>query len=361
MKKISLTDIFTTSHRSSRSTQDRFTSRGIRNTYLASATLNTNLRSSRLESRAVATTPYRILDAPGIYDDFYLNLLDWHHDDIYIGLGQSVYQYNCVTKKVGEICTAQNTNITAVKAGGESVCIGLENGQVIIMQNEIEVKRITVDETRVGCLDMCGSLVTVGTHSGNLANYDLKSGKIVSLVSAHRGQLCGMKWSPDMKLLATGGNDKTVRVWRAGYNIPRGSLKAHKSAVKAIAWCPWRSSILATGGGTNDKTIKEWDVTTSLIENTIEVESQVSSLHYSGKYKELISSHGYSDNNIVLWKSGNLKKICDFGKHEGRVLNTAMNEKGSEMVSVGTDENLKFWKLYEEVPENRKRESLCFR
>jgi hypothetical protein len=29
---------------------------------------------------------------------------------------------------------------------------------------------------------------------------------------------------------------------------------------KAIAWCPWQSSLLATGGGTNDHTIHFWFV-----------------------------------------------------------------------------------------------------
>lgn len=361
MKKISLTDIFTTSHRSSRTNIDRFTQRGISNTYLATTTLNTNLRSSRLENRIVSSTPFRILDAPNVYDDFYINILDWHTDNIYIGLGHSVYQYNCNTKKVNEIYASQNQNVTAVKANEKNVCIGLEDGQIVIMQDEIEVRKFMVDETRVGCIDIYGSCITIGTHNGNLANYDLNSGKVVSMISAHCGQLCGMKWSPDGRFLATGGNDKTVRVWKAGYNIARCSLKAHRSAVKAMAWCPWRTSILATGGGTNDKTIKEWDITTSTIENTIDVDSQISSLHYSGKYKELISSHGYSENNIVLRKSGNLKKICEFGKHEGRVLNTAINENGSELVSVGSDENLKFWKLYEEAPGNTKRNSLCFR
>lgn len=43
--------------------------------------------------------------------------------------------------------------------------------------------------------------------------------------------------------------------------------KNHLAAVKALAWCPLRSGILATGSGTADRCIRTWNVTTdSLID-----------------------------------------------------------------------------------------------
>jgi cell division cycle 20-like protein 1 (cofactor of APC complex) len=38
-----------------------------------------------------------------------------------------------------------------------------------------------------------------------------------------------------------------------------GQLSDHTAAVKALAWSPHKSSLLATGGGSSDKTIKFWN------------------------------------------------------------------------------------------------------
>jgi len=34
----------------------------------------------------------------------------------------------------------------------------------------------------------------------------------------------------------------------------------HKGAVKGIAWCPWKSGIIATAGGSGDKSIRLWNI-----------------------------------------------------------------------------------------------------
>ena len=39
--------------------------------------------------------PYKVLDAPGLIDDFYLNLLDWGFNNLLaVGLERTVYLWN---------------------------------------------------------------------------------------------------------------------------------------------------------------------------------------------------------------------------------------------------------------------------
>jgi cell division cycle protein 20 (cofactor of APC complex) len=56
--------------------------------------------------------------------------------------------------------------------------------------------------------------------------------------------------------LASGGNDNLLMVWDAAADRPTHRITAHQAAVKALAWCPFQSNLLATGGGTADRTIK---------------------------------------------------------------------------------------------------------
>jgi len=53
-------------------------------------------------------------------------------------------------------------------------------------------------------------------------------------------------------------------------------MTAHCAAVKALAWCPFQSNLLASGGGTADRCIKFWNTSTGALLNSIDTHSQVS-------------------------------------------------------------------------------------
>lgn len=360
MPDLSLTDIFNTTPRSKKSKTDRYTDFRIRSTFLSSTSFTTESRADRLEKRKLNDSSYRVLDAPGIIDDFYINILDWHMSNVYIALGNSVYSYNTDTKRVSEIKTLQDGYVSSIKAN-KTIAIGTSDGFVYLMNDDIEIGRFKCSTSRVSALDWNGTILSVGTQCGKLLHYDTVNQKIMSEIDAHKGEICGMKWSCDYKYLATGSNDTTVKIWKLRFPTPKVTINAHTSAIKALAWCPWRNGILATGGGSNDRTIKIWDAIDNKLEMTVDVESQVSGLHFESKYKELISTHGFTENNIIVWKASNLKRIGELGKHEGRVLCSAANESMSRLVSVGVDENLKFWEVYKEDEQTVKRSSMVFR
>ncbi len=52
-------------------------------------------------------------------------------------------------------------------------------------------------------------------------------------------------------------------------------MTAHAAAVKALAWCPFQSNLLASGGGTADRCIKFWNTHTGALLNSIDTGSQV--------------------------------------------------------------------------------------
>lgn len=50
---------------------------------------------------------------------------------------------------------------------------------------------------------------------------------------------------------------------------------SHQAAVKALAWCPWLPSLLASGGGTADRKIRFWNCNSGVCINDIDTQSQV--------------------------------------------------------------------------------------
>lgn len=68
----------------------------------------------------------------------------------------------------------------------------------------------------------------------------------------------------------------------------------HTAAVKAIAFCPWRDGLVATGGGSHDKCIHFYHTTSGVALATIAVHAQVTSLIWSTTRREIAATFGYA-------------------------------------------------------------------
>ena len=126
---------------------------------------------------------------------------------------------------------------------------------------------------------------------------------------------------------------------------PLHRLTAHRAAVKALAWCPFQSNLLASGGGTADRCIKFWNTHTGACLNSIDTHSQVCALQWSQHDKELVSSHGYSHNQLILWKYPSMVKVAELTGHTSRVLHMAQSPDGTTVCSAAADETLRFWRI----------------
>lgn len=199
-------------------------------------------------------------------------------------------------------------------------------------------------------------------------NHDvrIREHKIATL-ACHTQEVCGLKYSPDGMQLASGGNDNKLCVWDVagarGTLAPRFELLAHTAAVKALGWAPFQKNLLASGGGTQDRTLRFWNTSTGECINSIDAGSQVCSLLWSRHSRELVTSHGFTDFQLSVWKYPSLVRIADLKGHESRVLYTALSPDGQTVVSAAGDETIRFWKVFDQEPRKlsgkRDREELA--
>ncbi len=172
--------------------------------------------------------------------------------------------------------------------------------------------------------------------------------------------MCGLKWSFDETQLASGGNDNRLFIWSVNSNIPLAKFTLHNAAVKGIAWSPHQSCLLASGGGrlypklgTADRCIRFWNTNTLQQINYVDTGSQVCNLVFSKNSNELVSTHGYSLNQIIVWKYPTMKKLATLTGHTYRVLYLGISPDGENIVTGAGDESLRFWNVF---PENKCRE-----
>ncbi|KAA8911746.1 WD40-repeat-containing domain protein [Sphaerosporella brunnea] len=305
--------------------------------------------------RRILTAPERVLDAPGLLDDYYLNLLDWgSSNQVAIGLERNVYVWNAETGSVSCLLeTTPDTYVSSVRwsQDGSYVSVGLGTGDVQIWDVEegTKLRTMTGHDSRVGVMSWNKATLSTGSRSGNIFNHDVRIAehKTAELLS-HTSEVCGLEWRSDGAQLASGGNDNLVNIWDARQmTTPKFSKTNHKAAVKALAWCPWQNNLLASGGGTFDRQIHFWNTTTGARVNSVDAGSQVTSLRWSTHYREIVSCHGAPDNQLTVWSYPTLVKNVEIPAHETRVLHAALSPDGQILATAASDENLKFWKIFE--------------
>ncbi|KAF2662511.1 WD40 repeat-like protein [Lophiostoma macrostomum CBS 122681] len=308
--------------------------------------------------RRIPSAPERVLDAPGLVDDYYLNLLDWSSgNQVAIGLERSVYVWSADSGSVASLLECpQDTYISSVKWSGDGayVGVGLGTGEVQIWDVEegTKLRSMFGHETRVGVMGWNKHILSTGARSGLVYNHDVRVAqhKVAELVS-HTGEVCGLEWRADGAQLATGANDNLVSIWDArSLAAPKFTKTNHRAAVKAVSWCPWQSNLLATGGGSNDRQIYFWNTTTGARINHIPTDSQVTSLRWSTHYKEIVSSGGFPDNSLSIWSYPSGVKNMEVPAHESRVLHSCLSPDGQMLATAAADESLKFWKIFEKKP-----------
>lgn len=67
---------------------------------------------------------------------------------------------------------------------------------------------------------------------------------------------------------------------------------------------------------------------------------------FAKNVNELVSTHGYSQNQINVWKYPSMKKIATLTGHSYRVLYLAASPDGQTLVTGAGDETLRFWNVF---------------
>lgn len=341
--------------------------------------------------RRIPTTAERVLDAPAIVPDYYVNLLHWSSQNVLsIALQSAVHVWNSDTgeaqflldleEESERIGGGPDSYVTSLRwdANGNILAVGTSRGYTQIWDAARGARLRTLRPAPDGGADAAAinalawapdGTLSAGYASGLLREHDVRqrSSETRSLEHAHAGQLCGLAWREDSALLASGGNDNVVKVWDRRTNVAKMRKENHRAAVKALAWSPHNASLLATGGGSADRCIHFWNTTQNTRVQTIQTHAQVTALQWAPHYRELASAHGLShaeagEGALCVWAHPSGQKVAEIpAAHDGRILHTSLSPDGQTLASVGSDESLKFWRLFELAPEASKQRMMGYK
>eukprot|EP01080_Neovahlkampfia_damariscottae_P005404 gene5404-9217_t len=334
------------------------------------------------EKREINQNSERILDIPGIIDDFYLNILDWSKKNIIsIGLTENLYLYNYLNSKSFKF-TSLNSDynsgyISSLKfeENGNFIGIGTSKGNIELwdIEKEKKIRNIKSKERssneRILSLDWNDYILTSGGKN-KILNHDVRmKNDLVSNLNFHSNEVCGLKWSNDKKYLCSGGSDNLCFIFDSkNIKNPLFQIKEHNSSIKSINWSnslyghTTNENILLTGGGLNDGKIKIWNITKLKNEQTISysLNSQISSI--SSSNNEFITTSGFNNStnhhsnqslngnqiSIFKYKKKQIKNIFNLKGHTQRILHSVQSPVENEkIITASSDETIRIWNVFQ--------------
>lgn len=200
------------------------------------------------------------------------------------------------TARIWDLVAAQEVRMIRLKPNAPSArfdptAFGLPE-QIYCLQNSPDAKRIVT-----------------GGGSG-LQNHaivwDLETGSVIHKLQGHSSWIVSATFSPNVTLIATGSEDRTIKLWNATTGELRQTLLGHGDRVNSVVFSPDGTRIVS---GSSDETVKVWDAVTGLEIVTLPVRSGLQTpreprggircLAFSPDGTRLVA--GRQDGVVMLW------------------------------------------------------------
>ena len=165
---------------------------------------------------------------------------------------------------------------------------------------------------------------------------------ILNVLEGHKHSVTSVAFSPKGKLLVSGSDDHTIRVWNAATgDAVAGPFMGHTGGVKSVCFSPDGRRIAS---GSVDQTIRVWDAETgdSVSQPFEGHAARIVSIAFSPDGERIAS--GSWDRTIRVWDA--FTGVCVSGSFEGHtdpIHSITFSPDGTRIASGSSDKTIRIW------------------
>ncbi|PTD03458.1 Vegetative incompatibility protein HET-E-1 [Fusarium culmorum] len=162
---------------------------------------------------------------------------------------------------------------------------------------------------------------------------------VLQTLEGHADSVNSVVFSPDGIRIASGSNDNTIKIWDVATGKEEQTLEGHADAVNSVVFSPDGTRIAS---GSDDDTIKIWDIATGKEEQTLESHrARVNSVVFSPDGRRIAS--GSDDNTIKIWDVATGKEEQTLEGHMDWVRSVVFSPDSIRIASGSDDNTIKIW------------------
>ena len=186
-----------------------------------------------------------------------------------------------------------------------------------------------------------GKTLATGSQDKTIKLWNIETGKELLTLKGHDDEVRSVSFSPDGKTLATGSRDTTIKLWDVATGKEIRTLTGHTNFVRSVSFSP-DGKTLATGS--DDQTVKLWDVETGKELPPLQGHTNfVRSASFSSDGKTLAT--GSDDQTVKLWDVETRTEIRTLQGHTDSVKSVSFSPDGKTLATGGDDKTIKIWNV----------------
>jgi WD40 repeat protein len=198
-----------------------------------------------------------------------------------------------------------------------------------------------------------GRMLATGADYNTTRLWEVASGREIAVLRGHEERdkqpllaklehVTSVAFSPDGRTLATGSADNTARLWEVATAREIATLRGHDDQVSSVTFSP-DGRTLATGSW--DNTARLWEVASAEEITTLRGghERPVDSLAFSPDGGILAT--GSTDRTVRLWDVVTAKEIVVLRGHQEGVGFVAFSPDGRTLATGSSDKTVRLWEV----------------
>jgi WD40 repeat protein/RNase P subunit RPR2 len=187
-----------------------------------------------------------------------------------------------------------------------------------------------------------GKLMASGSQDGTVKIWDMESGNCEATLEGHSHEVNSVAITPDGRRLLSASDDCTIRIWGFPAGRAERVLEGHQGQIWSVVPIG-DGQMMLSAGPSGLRSIKLWVTESGKCTMTIQMRQRVTDAALSADGKRLLV--GGQDGNVALWDLGTGKPLAAMRQHTELVWSVAITPDGRHGISGSKDRTAKIWDL----------------